>query len=295
MRTLAAAALATLALSALPTARVQAWGFSGHKLIADRAIDLLPGDIRPFFQKFRTTVVEHSIDPDTYRTMGWTDEDPRHFLDMDSYGPFPFKNLPHDYAAAVAARGEEFVKKNGTLPWRTQEIHERLRDAFRQAPTSPYARDNIKLFAAVIAHYTGDAFQPFHAAANYDGQLTGQQGIHSRFESDLFDRYQDRLTLMPPPLTAIPSARDFIFATLTDSFAFVQPILDADREAAKGRDFYDDGYFGAMFDKTGPVMEKRMSGAIAGVASVIAQAWIDAGRPALAVEAPPRTPRPIRR
>jgi hypothetical protein len=295
MRKIAAAALAALALSALPSWRVQAWGFTGHKFIADRAVDLLPPELKPFFQHYRTTFVEHAIDPDTYRTVGWTEEDPRHFLDMDSYGPFPFTDLPHDYAAAVAARGEAFVKKNGVVPWRTQEIYDRLRDAFRQLPTSGYARDNVKLFSSVIAHYTADAFQPFHAAANYDGQLTGQAGIHSRFESELFDRYQDKLAIAPPPIAAVPNAREFIFSTLTDSFTSVQPILDADRAAAAGRDAYDDGYFAALFARTQPILEKRISGAISGVASLITQAWIDAGRPALPVDTPPRPPRPIKR
>jgi zinc dependent phospholipase C len=295
MRQILPVALIALALSCLPSAPVGAWGFNGHKFIADRAIDLLPQEIRPFFQKYRATVVEHAIDPDTYRTVGWAEEPPRHFLDMDSYGPFPFKDLPHDYKAAVAAKGADFVVKNGLLPWRTQEVYDQLREAFRQLPTSAYARDNVKLFSSVIAHYTADSFQPFHAAANYDGQLTGQQGIHSRFESDLFDRYQNRLKVAPPPLTPIPSAREFIFSTLTDSFALVAPILDADREAARGRDFYDDAYFAAMSEKAGPIMDKRIAGATSGVASMIAQAWIDAGRPALPVEAPARPPRPIRR
>jgi hypothetical protein len=295
MRKIALLALLAFALSCLPPARVAAWGFNGHKVITDRAIDLLPREIRPFFQKFRLTVVEHSIDPDTYRTVGWAEEPPRHFLDMDNYGPFPFKDLPHDYPAAVAARGADFVIKNGTVPWRTQEIYDQLRESFRQLPTTPYARDNVKLFSAILAHYTGDAFQPFHAVANYDGQLTGQQGIHARFESELFDRYQRRLKLVPGPLAAVPNPREFIFATLTDSFSFVEPILLADRSAAQGRTLYDDAYFATLYAKTGPILEKRMSGAIAGVASLIAQAWIDAGKPALPVEAPPRLPRPIRR
>jgi hypothetical protein len=295
MRKIVPVALVALAVSVLPTAHLAAWGFNGHRFIADRAVDLLPPELKPFFVKYRTTFVEHAIDPDTYRTVGWADEDPRHFLDMDSYGPFPFKDLPHDYVAAVAARGEAFVKKNGLLPWRTQEIYDKLRDNFRQLPTSAYARDNIKLFSSVIAHYTADAFQPFHAAANYDGQLTGQNGIHSRFETELFDRSQDRLKLAPPPLQPIPDAREFIFATLGDSFTFVQPILDADRAAAAGREFYDDAYFAALFEKTGPIMEKRVAGASSAIASLITQAWIDAGRPALPVEPPPRTPRPIRR
>src|SRR6188768_1007019 len=116
MRKVLSVALVVVAVWTLRPVRVDAWGFNGHKFITEGAIELLPPEIRPFFQKFRTTVVEHSIDPDTYRTMGWVEEPPRHFLDMDSYGPFPFNDLPHDYAAAVTKRGVEFVLKNGTVP-----------------------------------------------------------------------------------------------------------------------------------------------------------------------------------
>jgi hypothetical protein len=295
MRRIVPVALLALALASLPVARLDAWGFNGHKFIADRAIELLPQEIRPFFQKYRTTIVEHAIDPDTYRTVGWAEEPPRHFLDMDSYGPFPFKELPHDYNAAVAARGAAFVIKNGLLPWRTQEMYDQLRDSFRQLPTSGYARDNVKLFSSVIAHYTADAFQPFHAAANYDGQLTGQNGIHARFESELFDRMQPGLHLSVAPLAPVGNAREFIFTTLTDSFSSVQPILDADRAATQGREFYDDAYFAALQQQAGGILEKRVSGAITAVASMITQAWIDAGKPPLPVDAPPRAPRPIRR
>ena len=295
MRRVLPLALFALAISAVDPARASAWGFNGHKFITDRAIDLLPAEIRPFFLKSRTTLVEHSIDPDTYRTIGFLDEPPRHFLDMDAYGPFPFKDLPHDSTQAVAKYGKDFVIKNGVVPWRTEEIYNLLREAFRQLPTSPYARDNVKLFSSVIAHYAGDSFQPFHAALNYDGQLTSQFGIHARFETELFDRYQDRLHLTPPPVVQVPSAREFIFNTLTDSYTFVAPILAADLEAVKGREFYDDGYFEELWKRTGPIMEKRISGAVGGVASLIASAWIDAGRPALPVDPPPRPPRPIKR
>lgn len=112
MRRIPAVVFATCLLSTLPRAGVEAWGFNGHRcFITDKAIDQLPSELRPFFDKFRTAVVEHSIDPDTYRTMGWVEEAPRHFLDMDGWGPFPFTDLPHDYNAAVAKRGEAFVLK----------------------------------------------------------------------------------------------------------------------------------------------------------------------------------------
>ena len=295
MRRVLPLAVFVLVVSTIGAERVGAWGFNGHKFITDRAIDLLPQEIRPFFVKARTTLVEHAIDPDTYRTIGFLEEPPRHFLDMDAYGPSPFKELPHDYSEAVTKYGKDMVIKNGIVPWRTEEVYIQLREAFRQLPTSPYARDNVKLFSSVIAHYAEDSFQPFHAALNYDGQLTNQNGIHARFETELFDRYQDRLHLSLAPAAQIPSAREFVFNTLTDSYTSVAPILAADLEAINGREAYDDGYFEEMWKRTGPIMEKRMSGAATGVASLIMSAWIEAGRPPLPVDPPARPPRPIRR
>ena len=295
MRKALTAALVALVLSAFGSARITAWGFNGHRFITERAIDVLPPELRPFFQANRAQVVEHSIDPDTYRTMGFVEEPPRHFLDMDAYGSFPFSNLPRDMKEAIAVRGQDFVTKNGTVPWRTEEVYGLLRNAFKELGTVGYARDNVKLFSSVIAHYIGDSHQPLHAAVNYDGQVTNQQGIHSRFETELFDRYRDRLRIAPAPAAQIPNLRDFMFTTLSDSFSQVDAILAADREAIQGRTLYDDGYFAVMFERTGPIMEKRMSAAATAVASVIMSAWIEAGRPALPVDAPPRAPRPIRR
>ncbi|HEY3883734.1 MAG TPA: hypothetical protein VGL62_00905, partial [Vicinamibacterales bacterium] len=120
-----AAILAIVVWVAQPT-RIDAWGFDGHRFITDHAIDLLPPELKPFFQKFRVTIVEHSIDPDTYRAVGFTEEPPRHFMDMDNYGPFPFTSIPHDYNEAVAKRGLDFVTKNGTVPWRADEMYGRL-------------------------------------------------------------------------------------------------------------------------------------------------------------------------
>jgi hypothetical protein len=295
MRKAIAVALLALALASVKDAPASAWGFNGHRFITDRAIDVLPPELRPFFQKFRVAIVEHSIDPDTYRTMGFAEEPPRHFTDMDAYGPFPFADLPRDYKEAVAKRGADFVVKNGTVAWRVEEVYTQLRDAFKQLPTAGYARDNVKLFSSVLSHYIADSHQPLHAAVNYDGDMTNQKGIHSRFETELFDRYQDKLRIVPGPLTPIPNARDFVFAALTDSFQQVAPILAADLEAVKGRTEYDDGYFAVMFEKTGPIMEKRMSAAMSGVASIITAAWTEAGKPPLPAENPPRIPRPIRR
>jgi hypothetical protein len=291
MRTRLVAALTIAALVSAPGS-ASAWGIEVHKFIMSRAISLLPGEIRAYFEKYQPSIVEHAGDPDLWRTVGWLEEPPRHFVDMDAYGPFPFKEFPHDYDEAVRRYGLEFVQKNGTLPWRVEEMYRKLVEAFTQK--APYSRENIRLFSSVIAHYTADAHQPFHAALNYDGQLTGQWGVHSRFETELFERYQSKLHLAPVPRFGIPNPREFIINALTDSFALVQPILDADKAAVAGREFYDDGYFDRFFAATRPTLEKRLSDSITAVASMISSAWVEAGQPAVPVDVP-KAPRPVRR
>jgi hypothetical protein len=269
-----------------------AWGIEVHKFIMSRAIALLPSEIRPYFEKYQASVVEHAGDPDLWRTVGWLEEPPHHFVDMDAYGPYPFTQLPHDYDEAVKRYGLEFVQKNGTLPWRSEEIYKKLVEAFTQKAT--YSRDNIRLFASVLAHYVADAHQPFHAALNYDGQLTGQWGVHSRFESELFERYGSKLPLSPTLPAPVSNPREFVFAALTTSFSLVQPVLDADKAAVGSREFYDDEYFDRFFASVKPILEKRLSDSIGGVAAMITAAWTEAGRPAVPVTVT-TLPRPVRR
>ncbi len=289
--------MATLA-AALVCAPVpmRAWALDVHRLIADRAIALLPAEIRPFYERYRTTVVEHAIDPDLWRNAGFVEEPPRHFVDMDAYGPYPFTALPHDYDEAVKKFGAEFVTKNGTLPWRTAEIFDKLVKGFESAgrPEPGYGRDDVKFFSAVIAHYVADAHVPFHAALNYDGQLTRQWGIHSRFESQVVLRYLPELNIAPQAIPPVTDAREFIFQKLTEGFPAVEKVLAVDRQAVRGRDEYDDEYFAQFYAGTRPIVEKQLSAAISGVAAVITGAWERAGKPVLPPESP-RSNRKVRR
>jgi hypothetical protein len=269
-----------------------AWGFEAHKFIMARVIPLLPAEIRPFFRKYETTIVEHVIDPDLWRTAGWEEESPRHFVDMDAYGPYPFTELPRDYDQAVSRYGRDFVTKNGLLPWRSAEIYGKLVEAFTQKTS--YPRENIKFFSSVLTHYVSDAHVPFHAVLNHDGQLTGQVGIHARFESELFERNRAKLRVIPKPIATVGPVRDFVFETLATSFTLAQPILDADKEAVDGRELYDDQYFTMFFSKARPILERRLAESITASASLIAAAWIEAGRPALPLEVP-RIERKVRR
>jgi hypothetical protein len=286
--------LGVLALAATPTP-THAWGYEAHKFIMERAIGLLPPEIRPLFEQNKSTLIERAIDPDTWQVAGFdAQEDSNHFLDLDweGYGKYPYNGLPRDYTAAVAKFGKKRIEDNGTLPWRTEEMYGNLQRAFESyGRRGPFGRFDILFFSAWLTHYVSDAHVPFHAVLNYDGQLTGQHGLHSRFEAFLFERYRDQWTIAPKPIEPIRNPRDFIFEVVLQGTQLVPPILKADLDAIGGRDEYDDAYYAAFFKANRAVVERRLNESIAASAAMIAGAWEAAGKPAVPVNPRPTVQR----
>lgn len=288
-----------LAAVLLAPASASAWGFEAHKLIADKAIDLLPPELKVVFEKRRAFVVERSVDPDLWRNAGWEDEPPNHFVDInhEAFGPDPFDGLPRDYATAVQKFGKAFVHQQGLLPWRVQEFYGKLQRAFeslKKQPAPAYAVDDILFYSAILAHYVADGHVPLHSVVNHDGHLTNQQGLHARWEGELFDRNRAALTIAPAAPKGVANPRDFMFDTLLASFRSTPNVFESDKKAAEGREFYDDVYFDAFGKGSLPVLERRLNDSMTAVASIVIGAWEQAGRPTMPT-AGSRTPRRIRR
>ena len=140
----AAAAVALLTPSA-----ASAWGFAAHRYIMGRAIDLLPPEIKPFYERNRDEIVARSTDPDLWRNVGW-DEDANHFVDfgVKEYGEFPFTALPRELGAALDKYGAESLKRNGLLPWRAARFAGDLRRTFEGYARAPYGPSSVILFFA---------------------------------------------------------------------------------------------------------------------------------------------------
>jgi hypothetical protein len=274
-----------------------AWGFAAHELIMRRAIDLLPPELKPFYEHFRTDVETRVTDPDRLRNVSGWDDDSNHFVDLGvpEYGKPPFAELPREHGAAVQKFGAATLRRYGTLPWREEEVFGALRRGFEgMMRKSTYAASDVTLLTGITAHYMQDAHQPFHASDNFDGAKTGNDGIHSRFETELILRFAARLRLTPAAPARLPSPRDTAFDALLVSYSDVDRILAADNAAKTGKDFYDDEYFEKFFTAVQPILEERLSAAITATASVIVSAWEQAGRPIMYTEFP-RTPQRVRR
>lgn len=283
------AILLGLAIAAAPlSVVVDAWSMDVHRMITRRALDGLPEPLKAFYAPHKEFVVEHSVDPDLWRVADLRTalgpEDPNHFLDIDALDePAPFTGIPRDWNAYLARYGEARVNQAGRLPWRMVDVFDRLVAAFKEVGTGtrPYAADNARYLSAVIAHYVEDSFQPFHAIANYDGQLTNQRGIHSRFEGELARRYWSRITHRPVTVAPIPDVKAFAFETLVEGHRLSATILQADRAAAGSGRVFNDAYYAKMFADTRGILETRLNGSANGLASLIVAAWTAAGKPDL--------------
>ena len=267
-------------------APLHAWGYDAHKFIVERAIALLPDEVRPLFDANRAIVVEHSIDPDLWRDSFASVEDPHHYLDFDweGYGPYPFTALPRNLEEAIKKFGKATIDRNGTLPWRTEEMYGKLKDAFMAYPRrGSFARFDILFYSAWLGHYVSDAHVPLHAVTDSDGQKTGQRGIHTRFEALLFERYVKQLKLSPRRIQPIRNPLDFTFDAVLQGTQLVPTILESDRVAIGSKDVYDNAYYDTFFKGSRAVLERRIDESTAAVAAMIAGAWEAAGKPSVPV------------
>lgn len=263
---------------------VYSWGFWTHREITREAIRLLPSEMAPFFERHSAYIVEHSVDPDRVRE---TDslEQFQHYIDIDKYGSYPFEELPRSYEEAVAVFGEDTLRTFGLLPWRIEEYTVRLTDAMKQGDV-----DAILHAATFLCHYVADAHVPLHATLNYDGQLTDQDGLHSRFESEIPRRnWQEyRFTRIPLP-KSLDNPLASAFEIILESYQLIDTVLSSDRIATSeevsalrgGEKKRSDNYYFRFAHRLGEMPEKRIAKTVHSVASFWFTAWRNAGSPVL--------------
>ena len=259
-----------------------AWGPAGHKWVHARALEHLPPALAAILGPHRDYLVEHSIDPDSWRETD-PEEAPRHYIDLDNYGNFPFPRFTLDYEQLVRREGQDKVKANGLVLWTISQVMDRLTRAFRSGDQQAMLRE-----AVALGHYVDDLHQPFHAVANFDGQFTGQKGIHARFEVDATDRILATLEAGPGKLYRIDDPLRQAFDIAMDSLSMVNLILIPEwqivrdlkidretlpRDPEKKIAVYPESYFQRLTERTGPVAAKRLQEAVWSVASFWTQAW----------------------
>jgi hypothetical protein len=268
------------------------WGFFAHQKINYYAVFLLPPEMMVLYKPNIEFITQHAVDPDKRRYMVLA-EGPRHYIDIDHYGKYPFDSLPRKWEDAVSKYSETTLTENGIVPWWVQIMQRRLVNAFKEKDQS-----KILKLSAEIGHYIADAHVPLHANSNHNGQLTGQQGIHGFWESRVPELLADKeWSFFIGKAEYIKNPGDFIWKRVLESAAAADTVLKYEKQLSQkfsaDKKFafeerngkivrqYSSAYSIAYNEMLKGMIERRMRAAIYAVASFWYTAWIDAGQPDL--------------
>ena len=268
------------------------WGFYAHQKINYYAVFLLPPEMLVLYKPNITFITEHAVDPDKRRYAA-KDEAPRHYIDIDHYGKYPFPDLPHRWKDAVAKYGEDTLNTYGIVPWHIESMLARLTKAFKEKDFSKIMKNS-----AEIGHYIADSHVPLHVSSNHDGQLTNQKGIHAFWESRVPELLAEKqFDFFIGKAAYIQNPGDYIWARVLESAQEADSVLSIERELTKqftpdtkysfeernGKVIrqYSSAFTIAFDKKLNGMVERRMRQSIFDVASFWYTAWVNAGQPDL--------------
>lgn len=224
----------------------------------------------------------HASDAD-HRKGADGEEPVRHFIDIDVYGEHPFDEVPRDLDTLVRKRGREETHRWGVVPWAVEECWRMTVLSLERGDWSSAGG-----WAADLGHYVADSHQPLHCTVNYDGQNTGNDGVHLRFEVHMMDRHYDESTLAAVPLPQPgEDVVEFCFGWIAETYPKLQPILDADTAARVLDPRFGDAYYAEMWARTEDVASAQVALATRDLAALLLSAWEKAGSPPGPGEAPP--------
>lgn len=269
-------ALAAAFLAALLgwPAPAHAWEGRTHRLVATQALETLPYPLRAFFETHRTNLTQLAADPTQ-----WGNEPLRRengFIHLDQYGRYPFAELPRDYNAAVRKFGRRQLAEHGVLPWQVGTYSLKLEEAFRNQQW-----DQVTLYAGILAHYVAEAHDPFNTTLNFNGELSKQLGVDSRYARSLVERYQMFFIIRPGGAYKLDDPTTHAFGMVLEAHTWVDNILLADSQARLGKVDYNDEYYDAFYEAAGAVLIRQLTNASQDVGAYWYSAWVNAGQPAL--------------
>ncbi len=268
------------------------WGFFAHRRINHLAVFMLPPEMMVLYKPNVDFLDEHAVDPDK-RRYAVAQEGPRHYIDIDHYGAYPYNSLPRKWEDAVAKFSLDTLTANGIVPWHVQIMLQRLTNAFREKSFSRIMKNS-----AEIGHYLADAHVPLHASSNHNGQFTNQKGIHGFWESRVPELLAEKnFDFFIGKAEYIKDPGEFIWARVLESAKAADSVLLFERELTK--QFSDDQKYSfeernntvirqystaftiAFNNKLDGMVERRMRQSIFAVASFWYTAWVNAGQPDL--------------
>jgi hypothetical protein len=270
----AAVITALVSLLCIPPAAFS-WGGNAERLIVTKAVDILPDEVRYYFEGNRQFLIQHVLDP-----IDAAQKNPavshNRFIRFEKFGIFPYADLPRDYRVAAYKYSKRTLDTNGLLPWSVGLYSQKLTDAFRARNW-----EDARASAAQLAFYVAEAHDPFATTTNFDGHLSGQTGAEARFGSSLIDRYSQFFYIHPNQPAYVQDPTDHAFEMCLSAHSWLENVLLADQRSRAHLSDYTDEYYDRFYSQAGAVLVRQISDASTDVASYWLTAWVNAGKPQL--------------
>lgn len=267
------------------------WGFWAHKRINRIAVFTLPNEMFGFFKHHIEYITENAVSPDK-RRYSVADEAPRHYIDIDHYGTYPFDSFPRRWDDAVAKYSEDTLLAYGIVPWHVQNMTWQLTEAFKQRSGARILR-----VATELGHYISDAHVPLHTTENYNGQLTDQHGIHGFWESRIPELFGDDYDYFIGKARYIEQPLDHIWDVVLESHRLVDSVLSLEKNLRaefppdqvysyeqRGNNtvrVYSAAYTKEYDRRMNNMVERRLRESVINIGSFWFTAWVNAGQPDL--------------
>lgn len=267
------------------------WGFYAHSLINQQAVYSLPPELIGFYKVHIQFVTEKAVNPDR-RRYAVEGEAEKHYIDLDHYGDSALFVLPKYWFEAIELIPEDSLRQNGIGPWSAYLTMINLTKAFEEKNSQAILR-----LSADLGHYLGDLNVPLHTTKNYNGQLTGQEGIHGFWESRIPELMAKNYSLWVGKAEYVEKPQHAIWEAVAHAHAQVDSVLRIEWELSKefpedqkysyeerngltvrvySRDFTE-AYAAALDNQ----IERQMKRSIKMIADFWYTAWINAGQPDL--------------
>lgn len=267
------------------------WGFYAHKQINRLAIFTLPPEMIGFYKKFIQEIKENAVNPDM-RRYAVKNEAPRHYIDLDIYGDSALFVVPKYWKSAVEKYSEDTLQAYGIVPWHVNRVRYWLTDAFKNKDV-----DAILRLSSDIGHYIADAHVPLHTTENYNGQLTGQVGIHGLWESRLPELFAEGFDFFVGRAVYLDNPQLSIWNVVSESHLAVDSVLRFEKELtnkfpdSKKYSFeerggatvrvYSKDFSTEYFRMLDGMVARRMKSSVKMVGNFWYTCWVDAGQPDL--------------
>lgn len=277
---------------------VFAWGSWGHQHINYSAIFALPQPMKTFFYNHKDFITEESVVPDLRKyTIRDKAEFNRHFIDIEGFEGYTLETMPKLMKEATDKFDAKLLDKMGILPWYIQDMMAKLTESMKNG-----RKTEILFIAGDLGHYIGDANMPLHTSLNHNGQLTGQDGIHGLWESQLPDYFGKAYDFKVQPAVYLPDVTKATWDIIKNTHSLVPVMLKADKDVRAslpsgdwfkkddkgvviknkfGNQTFSYAYANAYHEKLEGMVERQMKHAIQDLSNFWYTAWVNAGKPDL--------------